>query len=146
PAPYVVPMRRYPPYDPPEYIDWKPDSRLTAEFAAHVRSDAERQRVVDALDERMLLDLYADMVRFRLHDIALKRSVRRGVISKAWRSTGEEAVTVGCVDALARDRDVVAPMVRNAGACHEMGMSLQRIFAGYLGTSDGPNGGRDGHF
>src|SRR5690606_35212299 len=31
PAPYVVPMRRYPPYDPPEYIDWKPDSRLTAE-------------------------------------------------------------------------------------------------------------------
>src|SRR5690606_35860325 len=44
------------------------------------------------------------------------------------------------------DRDIVAPMIRNAGACHEMGMPLQRIFAGYLGTADGPNGGRDGHF
>jgi TPP-dependent pyruvate/acetoin dehydrogenase alpha subunit len=37
-------------------------------------------------------------------------------------------------------------MIRNAGACHEMGMPLERIFAGYLGTADGPNGGRDGHF
>jgi TPP-dependent pyruvate/acetoin dehydrogenase alpha subunit len=86
------------------------------------------------------------MVRFRLHDIALKRWVRRGVISKAWLGTGEEAVTVGCVHALEREHDVVAPMIRNAGACHEMGMPLERIFAGYLGTMDGPNGGRDGHF
>jgi TPP-dependent pyruvate/acetoin dehydrogenase alpha subunit len=139
-------MRRYPPYDPPEYVDWKPDSRLAAEFAARVRDDDERRRVIDALDQSALLDLYAGMVRFRLHDIALKRWVRRGVISKAWLGTGEEAVTVGCVHALERDRDVVAPMIRNAGACQEMGMPLQRIFAGYLGTSDGPNGGRDGHF
>jgi TPP-dependent pyruvate/acetoin dehydrogenase alpha subunit len=86
------------------------------------------------------------MLRFRLHDIALKRWVRRGVISKAWLGTGEEAVTVGCVHALDRERDVVSPMIRNAGACHEMGMSLEAIFAGYLGTADGPNGGRDGHF
>ncbi|MGH7449272.1 MAG: thiamine pyrophosphate-dependent dehydrogenase E1 component subunit alpha, partial [Longimicrobiales bacterium] len=28
----------------------------------------------------------------------------------------------------------------------EMGMPLQTMFAGYLGSSDGPNGGRDGHF
>lgn len=139
-------MRRYPPYDPPEYVGWKPDARLTAEFSTRVRSDPERRRVIDALDERALLDLHAGMMRFRLHDIALKRWVRRGVISKAWLGTGEEAVTVGCVHALERDRDVVAPMIRNAGACHEMGMSLERIFAGYLGTSDGPNGGRDGHF
>lgn len=139
-------MRRYPPFDPPEYVGWKPDARLTAEFATRVGSDDERRRVIAALDERALLELHAGMVRFRLHDIALKRWVRRGVISKAWLGTGEEAVTVGCVHALERDRDVVAPMIRNAGACHEMGMPLERIFAGYLGTSDGPNGGRDGHF
>jgi TPP-dependent pyruvate/acetoin dehydrogenase alpha subunit len=139
-------MRRYPPYDPPEYVGWKPDPQLVGEYAERVRRDAARHAIVEALDESALLDLYAGMVRFRLHDIALKRWVRRGVISKAWLGTGEEAVTVGCVHALDRATDIVAPMIRNAGACHEMGMSLERVFAGYLGTSDGPNGGRDGHF
>ncbi|MBR9990380.1 MAG: thiamine pyrophosphate-dependent dehydrogenase E1 component subunit alpha [Gemmatimonadetes bacterium] len=139
-------MRRYPPYDPPEYVGWVPDPKLVDEFRERARSDAARARIIDDLAEKALLDLYAGMVRFRLHDIALKRWVRRGVISKAWLGTGEEAVTVGCVHALDRDRDVVAPMIRNAGAFHEMGMALPRIFAGYLGTGDGPNGGRDGHF
>ena len=139
-------MRRYPAFDPPEYVNWSPDARLVSEFRARIVADAERKRVIAALDESALLELYAGMVRFRLHDIALKRWVRRGVISKAWLGTGEEAVTVGCVHALDRARDVVMPMIRNAGALHEMKMPLERIFAGYLGTVDSPNGGRDGHF
>ncbi|NIP80106.1 MAG: hypothetical protein GWM90_13145, partial [Gemmatimonadetes bacterium] len=49
------------------------------------------------LDRDRLLDLYRGMVRFRLHDITLKRWVRQGVLSKAWLGTGEEAVTVGAV-------------------------------------------------
>lgn len=139
-------MRRYPAYDPPEYVNWQPDAGLLAEYRQQVQSDPQRSSVVAGMDEDRLLALYAGMVRFRLHDIALKRWVRRGVISKAWLGTGEEAVTVGCVHALERDADVVAPMIRNAGALHEMGMPLARIFAGYLGTLDGPNNGRDGHF
>jgi TPP-dependent pyruvate/acetoin dehydrogenase alpha subunit len=139
-------MQRYPAYDPPEYVNWRPDADLVAAYARRIEGDAERAHVVSQLDEDGLLELYAGMVRFRLHDIALKRWVRRGVISKAWLGTGEEAATVGAVHALDRTRDVVAPMIRNAGACHEMGMPLERIFAGYLGTADGPNGGRDGHF
>jgi 2-oxoisovalerate dehydrogenase E1 component len=139
-------MRRYPPYDPPEYVAWQPEPGLVQAYGAAVSADEERRAVVDALDEAGRLALYAGLVRFRLHDIALKRWVRQGVISKAWLGTGEEAVTVGCVHALDRDRDVVAPMIRNAGAFHEMGMPLERVFAGYLGAADGPNGGRDGHF
>ncbi|HEX6133750.1 MAG TPA: thiamine pyrophosphate-dependent dehydrogenase E1 component subunit alpha [Longimicrobiales bacterium] len=139
-------MHRYPPFDPPEYVGWTPDPGLIEAFAATIRSDPERRGVIESLGEAALLELYAGMLRFRLHDITLKRWVRRGVISKAWLGTGEEAVTIGCVHALDRARDVVAPMIRNAGACHEMGMPLERILAGYLGTSDGPNGGRDGHF
>jgi TPP-dependent pyruvate/acetoin dehydrogenase alpha subunit len=139
-------MRRHPAFDPPEYVSWQPDPQLVAEYRARTESDAERRRIIEALDEATLLGLYAGMLRFRLHDIALKRWVRRGVVSKAWLGTGEEAVTVGCVHALDRERDVVAPMIRNAGACHEMHMPLASIFAGYLGTGDGPNGGRDGHF
>jgi TPP-dependent pyruvate/acetoin dehydrogenase alpha subunit len=139
-------MHRYPAYDPPEYVDWRADPRLVAEYRARLEADSERRQVVAGLDESRLLALYAGLVRFRLHDIALKRWVRQGVISKAWLGTGEEAVTVGSVHALDREQDVVAPMIRNAGACHEMGMPLERMFAGYLGTADGPNGGRDGHF
>jgi TPP-dependent pyruvate/acetoin dehydrogenase alpha subunit len=139
-------MRRYPAYDPPEYLNWQPDAKLVEAYGSRLHAEADRRSVVDSLDEVMLLKLYEGMLRFRLHDIALKRWVRRGVISKAWLGTGEEAVTVGCVHALDRQRDVVSPMIRNAGACHEMGMSLEAIFAGYLGTADGPNGGRDGHF
>jgi TPP-dependent pyruvate/acetoin dehydrogenase alpha subunit len=143
---YVAFMRRYPAYDPPEYVNWQPDAELLDEYRRRLRGDAERSRVIDAMGEDALLALYTGMVRFRLHDIALKRWVRRGVISKAWLGTGEEAVTTGCVHALERDRDVVAPMIRNAGALLEMGMPLEQVLAGYLGTSDGPNGGRDGHF
>jgi len=41
--------------------------------------------------------------------------------------------------------DVVAPMIRNCGACHEMGMPVEDIFRTYLGTADSPSGGRDLH-
>jgi TPP-dependent pyruvate/acetoin dehydrogenase alpha subunit len=50
------------------------------------------------------------------------------------------------VHALDRAHDLVAPMIRNAGALHEMGVPLETVFAGYLGTADGPNHGVDGHF
>lgn len=138
-------MRRYPAFDPPEYVDWTADPELVAAFGRLVSGDAGRAAIIGALDEDALLDLYRGMLRFRLHDYALKRWVKRGVISKAWLGTGEEAVTIGTVHALDRERDIVAPMIRNAGACIEMGMPLDAMFAGYLGTADGPNGGIDLH-
>ncbi|HUG40540.1 MAG TPA: thiamine pyrophosphate-dependent dehydrogenase E1 component subunit alpha [Longimicrobiales bacterium] len=139
-------MKRYPPFDPPEYVSWKADPSLVRAFGERVESQEERRAVVSSLDEAALLGLYAGMVRTRLHDIALTRWVRQGVISKAWLGTGEEAVTVGCVHALDRERDIVAPMIRNAGALPEMGMPLEDVFHGYLATSSSTTGGRDGHF
>lgn len=138
-------MRRFPAFDPPEYVNWKSDSGLVEAFDVAWQRDPERAAAVAALDDPVLLDLYAGMLRARLHDIMLKRWVRQGVISKAWLGTGEEATTVGPVHALDRARDVVAPMIRNAGACCEMGMSIAAMLRGYLGTSDSPSRGRDGH-
>lgn len=138
-------MKRYPAFDPPEYLDWTPDPEDVRLFGEIPRTHPDRARWVDDLDRERLLDLYADLLRTRLHDIGLKRWVRTGVISKAWLGTGEEATTVGAVHALDRERDVVSPMIRNAGACHIMGMSLAAMFRGYLATSDAPNGGRDLH-
>jgi TPP-dependent pyruvate/acetoin dehydrogenase alpha subunit len=68
------------------------------------------------------------------------------VLSKAWLGTGEEAVTVGCVHALDRERDVVAPMIRNAGALTEMGLPLEDAFHGVFATDRSSTGGRDVHF
>jgi TPP-dependent pyruvate/acetoin dehydrogenase alpha subunit len=139
-------MKRYPPFDPPEYVGWQPEPGLVAEYGERVAADEARASLVRGLDEDTLLSLYAGLVRTRIHDVMLKRWVRQGVLSKAWLGTGEEAVTVGCVHALERDRDVVAPMIRNAGALMEMGMPLDVIFHGVFATAASPTGGRDGHF
>jgi pyruvate dehydrogenase E1 component alpha subunit/2-oxoisovalerate dehydrogenase E1 component alpha subunit len=141
-------MKRFAAYDPPEYANWTADPEQVREFRARVDADPERSRVIRELSEERLLEMYAGLVRNRLHDVALKRWVKSGTISKAWLGTGEEAATIGPVHALRRggpDHDVVAPMIRNAGACHEMGMSVADMLRGYLGTDDSPSGGRDGH-
>ena len=145
-------MIRYPAFDPPEYIDWQADPELVEQYARTIEHDKERKEIISALDHRRLLSLYEGLLRNRLHDIMLKRWVKQGVISKAWLGTGEEATTIGAVHALDRsigsDRlpmDFVAPMIRNAGACHEMGMTVADMLRGYLGTADSPTSGRDLH-
>lgn len=138
-------MRRYPAYDPPEYVTWKADAALVRAFDEAWRTDTRRAAIVTGLSSERLLELYAALLRARLHDVMLKRWVRQGVISKAWLATGEEATTIGPVHALDRARDVVAPMIRNAGACCEMGMAVADMLRGYLGTEDAPSRGRDGH-
>jgi TPP-dependent pyruvate/acetoin dehydrogenase alpha subunit len=166
-------MKRYPAFDPPEYVAWTRDDRDVEDFRQRLRADPARGGVIDRLTDEHRLDLYRGLVRTRLTDIALKRWVRQGVISKAWLGTGEEAVTVGPVHALRRLRiadcgltastthasvvhsqsavrnpqsDIVAPMIRNSGACSEMGMPVADIFRAYMGTADGPSRGRDGHY
>jgi len=129
-------MKRYPAFEFPEYVDWRPDPAVQAAFA-------EAADGVDLAPDA-LLALYADLLTARLHDIQLKRWVMRGVITKAWLGSGEEAVTVGGCAALGPD-DIVGPMIRNASACFVRGMSLRECFAGYLATTDTITGGRDLH-
>jgi pyruvate dehydrogenase E1 component alpha subunit/2-oxoisovalerate dehydrogenase E1 component alpha subunit len=145
-------MKRYPAYDPPEYHHWQPDPQVMAAYRATLETDPAKQNLWQSLSVAELLALYAGLLRNRLHDITLKRWVKTGVISKAWLGTGEEAVTIGGVHALNRQpfgdgmpTDFVAPMIRNAGACHEMGMDLAAMFRGYLATLDSPTQGRDLH-
>lgn len=137
-------MKRFPAYDPPEYVGWTPDPEILKEFREEITRDPRRSARIATLTADRHVSLYRGLVRNRLHDIALKRWVRQGVISKAWLGTGEEAVTIGAVHAL-RTGDVVGPMIRNAGACHEMGMSLADMLRAYLATGDSPTGGRDIH-
>ncbi|MFQ5746387.1 MAG: thiamine pyrophosphate-dependent dehydrogenase E1 component subunit alpha [Gemmatimonadota bacterium] len=140
-------MKRYPAFDPPEYVGWRPDPALVEKYARRAREDTIRAEIIGRLSSDRLLDLYRGLLRFRLHDIALQRWVKQGVLSKAWLGTGEEAVTIGAVHALRRGPggDVVGPMIRNAGACHEMGMPVADLLRAYLATGDSPTRGRDLH-
>jgi TPP-dependent pyruvate/acetoin dehydrogenase alpha subunit len=137
-------MKRHPGFEPPEYAGWKPDAGVAAEYRRTIAERPAAARLAASLSRDDLLGLYEGMVRFRLHDIMLKRWVRRGVISKAWLGTGEEAVTVGNCRALQRG-DVVGPMIRNAGACHEMGMPVAEMLKAYLGSRGALTRGRDLH-
>ena len=137
-------MKRHPAYDPPEYVAFEPDPEVMAEYRRTLRRDARRRRVIRALEAKDLLTLYEGLLRFRLHDITLKRWVRQGVLSKAWLGTGEEAVTIGAAFPLT-PQDVVGPMIRNAGACSAMGMPVAQMLKAYLGTGDQITRGRDLH-
>src|SRR3989475_4870896 len=121
----------------------KPAAGIIEEYQRTISRDPQRANVISQLTQKQLLDLYAGMLRFRLHDITLRRWVKQGILAKAWLGTGEEAVTIGSVHALDRSIDKVAPMIRNAGACHEMGMPLVDMLREYLGTADSPSHGRD---
>jgi TPP-dependent pyruvate/acetoin dehydrogenase alpha subunit len=138
-------MKRYPIFDPPEYLDWKPDPSILATYQNTIHQDKARTEIVSQLKPEQLLALYAGMLRFRLHDVTLRRWVRQGILSKAWLGTGEEAVTIGNVHALDRQTDKVGPMIRNAGACHEMGVSIADMLREYLATEDSPSKGKDLH-
>jgi pyruvate dehydrogenase E1 component alpha subunit/2-oxoisovalerate dehydrogenase E1 component alpha subunit len=138
-------MQRYPMFDPPEYLNWEPVPAIVDEYEDTIRRDLERHDFIAGLDKTQLLAMYAGMLRFRLHDITLRRWVKQGILSKAWLGTGEEAVTIGNVHALDRKTDKVGPMIRNAGACHEMGIPIADMLREYLATADSPSGGKDLH-
>lgn len=138
-------MKRYPMYDPPEYVHWEPLPHVMDQYEETIHRDSRRAAIILQLNDDRLLDIYAGLLRFRLHDITLKRWVKQGILAKAWLGTGEEAVTIGNVHALDRTIDKVGPMIRNAGACHEMGIRIVDMLREYLATADSPSKGKDLH-
>jgi TPP-dependent pyruvate/acetoin dehydrogenase alpha subunit len=132
-------------FDPPEYVEWKPDPLILKEYEDVIQRDHRRFEIISQLSQEQLLAMYAGMLRFRLHDITLHRWVRQGILAKAWLGTGEEAVTIGNVHALNLQTDKVGPMIRNAGACHEMGVPVRDMLREYLATADSPSRGKDLH-
>ena len=137
-------MRRYPPFDPPEYAEWVPDPAVMDAYRQRFSDQPGLRYARESLGPEGLERIYRGLVRNRLYDIVLKRWVRTGVLTKAWLGTGEEAATIGAVHALAKG-DVVGPMIRNVAACFERGISLEDCFKVYLATGDTITRGRDLH-
>src|SRR4029079_1941143 len=100
-------MKRYPAFDPPEYVSWSADPALLQEFGKTIERDPARRDLIAPLPREAFLLVYERLLLARLQDIALSRWVRQGVISKAWVGNGGEAFTVGTVFAPDYEIDLV---------------------------------------
>jgi len=66
------------------------------------------------------------------------------LVGGAFVGLGQEAIAVGSTYALEQG-DVIAPLIRDAGAYFVKGETPQRFLANYLGKSTGPTHGKDGN-
>src|SRR2546428_10836504 len=131
-------MQRFPPFDPPEYVSWKPDPALVRAYRATIEADPERAAVVSGLSADGQLALYAGLLRARLHDIQLQRWVRTGVISQAWLGTGEEATTLRPLHGPERGSEDRPTMIRHATASYGTGVPLAHTPPPALATHRSP--------
>lgn len=94
-------------------------------------------------DER--LDAYRMMWRIRLFEERVRELKRAGSIAGSVHlCIGQEAIPVGALRALDRDRDAVFATYRGHGWAIACGSDLTGLFAELLGRAGGINGGRGG--
>lgn len=92
-----------------------------------------------------LLDLYRAILLPRLIEEKMLILLRQGKISKWFSGIGQEAVSVGAVQALAAD-EMILPMHRNLGVFTGRNVALERLFAQFQGKKTGFTKGRDRSF
>ncbi len=97
------------------------------------------------LDREDLLEVYRSMLLTRGIEERGHILYRQGKIPGSfYTGRGNEAASVGVATAMAPD-DVGTPLHRDMGVHVVRGIEPWRIFAQYMGRSDGPTRGRDGN-
>src|SRR5215471_1764008 len=95
------------------------------------------------LSRAQLHDLYYYLRLNRRVDEQLTNLYRQGkVVGGVYSSLGQEAISVGAAYAL-EPRDLIGPMIRNAGAMLVRGYKPRDLFLQYMARRDGPTSGRD---
>jgi 2-oxoisovalerate dehydrogenase E1 component len=92
-----------------------------------------------------LLGLYESILRPRLIEEKMLILLRQGKISKWFSGIGQEAISVGAVQAIEQD-EYILPMHRNLGVFTGRNIPYERLFAQFQGKLSGFTNGRDRSF
>ncbi len=92
-----------------------------------------------------LLHLYQQILRPRMIEEKMLILLRQGKISKWFSGIGQEAVSVGAVNAIEED-EFILPMHRNLGVFTGRNIPYSRLFAQFQGKMSGFTKGRDRSF
>jgi 2-oxoisovalerate dehydrogenase E1 component len=92
-----------------------------------------------------LLRLYESLIIPRRIEEKMLILLRQGRISKWFSGWGQEAISIGAVNALQQD-EFILPMHRNLGIFTGRNMPLERLFAQFQGKKSGFTKGRDRSF
>lgn len=95
--------------------------------------------------DEILLKLYESLIIPRRIEEKMLILLRQGRISKWFSGWGQEAISIGAVNALAVD-EFILPMHRNLGIFTGRDMPLERLFAQFQGKKSGFTKGRDRSF
>lgn len=95
--------------------------------------------------DQTLLKLYESLIMPRRIEEKMLILLRQGRISKWFSGWGQEAISIGAVNALAPD-EFILPMHRNLGIFTGRDMPLERLFAQFQGKKSGFTKGRDRSF
>lgn len=99
----------------------------------------------EGIGKDRLVYLYGQLVKPRLIEEKMLILLRQGEISKWFSGIGQEAVSVGAVNALQPD-EYILPLHRNLGIFTGRNMPLVRLFAQFQGKKNGYTKGRDRSF
>jgi len=92
-----------------------------------------------------LIGLYESILRPRLIEEKMLILLRQGKISKWFSGIGQEAISVGAVQAIEQD-EYILPMHRNLGVFTGRNIPYERMFAQFQGKLSGFTNGRDRSF
>lgn len=95
--------------------------------------------------DETLLKLYESLIIPRRIEEKMLILLRQGRISKWFSGWGQEAISIGAVNALHAD-EFILPMHRNLGIFTGRNMPLERLFAQFQGKKSGFTKGRDRSF
>ncbi|MFC3879268.1 thiamine pyrophosphate-dependent enzyme [Algoriphagus namhaensis] len=95
--------------------------------------------------DQRLIELYESLLLPRRIEEKMLILLRQGRISKWFSGWGQEAISIGAVNALAQD-EFILPMHRNLGIFTGRNIPLEKLFAQFQGKASGFTKGRDRSF